>query len=115
MAKTYTIGETAEMFGVPESTLRFYDKRGLLPFIERDEADRRVFTEMQISLLKTIQHLKNTDMTIGQIKQYVDWIVEGDATIPKRLAMREASLDGVNFKIARYEKYVNEQREKEND
>lgn len=100
-----------------------------MPFIERDEADRRVFTEMQISLLKTIQHLKNTDMIIGQIKQYVDWIVEGDATIPKRLemlvahrqdiydqiAMREASLDGVNFKISRYEKYVNEQQEKEND
>ncbi len=63
-----------------------------------------------------IQHLKHTDMSISQIKQYVDWIMQGDETVPKRLAMltthrqeileelamRKESLRGVELKIARY-------------
>lgn len=31
----YTVGETARMLEVPASTLRYYDKEGLLPFVER--------------------------------------------------------------------------------
>ena len=31
----YTIGQVAEMFGLPASTLRYYDKQGLFPELER--------------------------------------------------------------------------------
>ena len=31
----YTVGEMAQKLGVPASTLRYYDKEGLLPFVER--------------------------------------------------------------------------------
>lgn len=34
----YTIGQVAEMFGLPASTLRYYDKQGLFPGLERDPA-----------------------------------------------------------------------------
>ncbi|GKT04111.1 MerR family transcriptional regulator [Furfurilactobacillus sp. WILCCON 0119] len=122
---TYSISEAAAFFDLPESTLRYYDKRGLLTFLERDDFGNRVFTETQMALLATITHLKNSDMSIQQIKQYVDWIMEGDVTIPKRLEMmkahrkaieqqiaaREASLDQVDYKIARYQKYVDEQEQ----
>lgn len=34
----YTIGQVSEMFGLPTSTLRYYDKQGLFPGLERTPA-----------------------------------------------------------------------------
>ncbi|MFF2909203.1 MerR family DNA-binding transcriptional regulator [Paenibacillus sp. NPDC057934] len=43
--KYYSIGEVAAKFNIPESTLRYYEKKGLLPQIGRDDAGRRLFSE----------------------------------------------------------------------
>lgn len=40
---TYTEGEMAKLLGVPASTLRYYDKEGLLPFVERSPGGARIF------------------------------------------------------------------------
>ncbi|MBD2872380.1 MerR family transcriptional regulator [Paenibacillus sp. IB182493] len=53
---------------------RYYEKKGLLPLIERDEAGRRLFSEDQMALLETVICLKNTHMPISGIKQYMDWV-----------------------------------------
>ncbi len=82
-----SISEAAAKFNITESTLRYYEKKGLLPLIERDKAGRRLFSENQISLLETVICLKNTHMPISSIKQYIDWVVEGDNTIELRLEM----------------------------
>ena len=41
----YSIGEAAEKLNLPKSTIRYYDKEGLLPFIERKESGIRMFAE----------------------------------------------------------------------
>jgi len=41
----YTVGEMAQKLGVPASTLRYYDKEGLLPFVERSSGGIRMFRE----------------------------------------------------------------------
>ena len=41
----YTVGEMARMLHVPASTLRYYDKQGLLPFVERSPGGIRVFKD----------------------------------------------------------------------
>ena len=33
----YTIKEVSEMLGIPTSTLRYYDRMGLLPSVEREK------------------------------------------------------------------------------
>ncbi|GGH78019.1 DNA-binding transcriptional MerR regulator [Pullulanibacillus pueri] len=118
----YSISEVATMFNMPQSTLRYYEKKGLLPLIQRDEAGRRLFSEDQIALFKTVMCLKSTHMPINHIKQYIDWVVEGDSTIDKRLDMMLAhkqevlaelslmkeSLEGIDFKINRYTKQIQE-------
>ncbi|MFB9326643.1 MerR family transcriptional regulator [Paenibacillus aurantiacus] len=114
--KYCSISEAAAKFNIPESTLRYYEKKGLLPLIERDAAGRRLFSEDQISLLGTVICLKNTHMPINHIKQYIDWVLEGDSTIALRLAMMQhhkqavlaeislmtESLTGIDYKINRY-------------
>ncbi len=120
--KDYSIGEASAKFNIPESTLRYYEKKGLLPQIKRDEAGRRLFSEGHMALLGTVICLKNTHMPISRIKQYIDWIVEGDATIALRLEMMRShkqavldeislmteSIEGIDWKIDRYVKRMKE-------
>lgn len=42
--QTYSIGATAKKMNVTVETLRYYEKEGLLPFVKRDAAGRRVFS-----------------------------------------------------------------------
>ena len=41
----YTVGEMAKLLDIPASTLRYYDKEGLLPFVERSSGGIRLFRE----------------------------------------------------------------------
>lgn len=59
----YSIGQVAEMFGLPVSTLRYYDKQGLFPGMERSSGVRR-FSEAELEKLRVIQCLKETGMDI---------------------------------------------------
>lgn len=92
----YTIGEMAKKLNVVPSTLRYYDKEGLLPFVERSDGGIRMFKDSDFGWLSTIECLKKTGMPIKEIKHFIDWCIEGDATIDKRLALinrqREAAL-----------------------
>ncbi|WCK55726.1 MerR family transcriptional regulator [Aneurinibacillus sp. Ricciae_BoGa-3] len=123
--KYCSISEASAKFNIPESTLRYYEKKGLLPLIERDEAGRRLFSEDQIALLEIVLCLKHTHMPISDIQQYIDWVVEGDNTIESRLEMMKnhkqavlaeislitESLKGIDVKITRYTKRTQGRKE----
>ena len=65
----YTIGEMAKMLGVPASTLRYYDKEGLLPFVARSSGGIRQFRESDIEWLRVIGCMKKAGMSIKDIRQ----------------------------------------------
>lgn len=50
----HTVGEMAKILGVPASTLRYYDKEGLLPFVERTSGGIRMFKEQDYETRKII-------------------------------------------------------------
>jgi len=54
----YTVGEMAKLLGVPASTLRYYDKEGLLPFVERSSGGIRMFKDQDYEWLKIIECMK---------------------------------------------------------
>lgn len=83
----YTISQVAEKFGISAHTLRYYDKEGLLPFIERSASGIRRFTDKDIEGIVIINCLKETGMSIKDIKIFMDWCQEGDATIKQRYDM----------------------------
>ena len=64
----YTIGQVAEMFHLPISTLRYYDKEGLFPGLERKAGIRR-FTEQELEALRVIECLKKAGLEIRDIRQ----------------------------------------------
>ncbi len=67
--KTYTIKEISEMFNIPSSTLRYYEKENILPLVERNTSGHRVYTDIHIGMLKTINCLKNTGMPIKKAEK----------------------------------------------
>lgn len=83
----YSIKEVADILGLPASTIRYYDKQGLLPFIERSDSGYRRFSESDIELLKLIECLKKTNMPIKDIRQFTAWLQQGDASIEQRQQM----------------------------
>ncbi|MFF2481444.1 MerR family transcriptional regulator [Paenibacillus sp. NPDC058071] len=83
----YTINEVAAKYGLTAHTLRFYDKEGLLPFLTRSGSGRRTFTEDDLEWVALICCLKDTGMAIKEIKQYIDWCMEGSRTIHIRKAL----------------------------
>ena len=84
----YSIGQVAEMFSLPISTLRYYDKQGLFPQMERVSGIRK-FSETEIEALRVIECLKKSGLEIKDIKQFMDWCVEGASTYPQRKALFE--------------------------
>jgi DNA-binding transcriptional MerR regulator len=84
---TYSIGEAAKELGLTVYTLRYYDKEGLMPFVERTPSGTRVFKGSDIEALKIIECLKSTGMPIKEIKAFIDWCSEGDSTLKQRYEM----------------------------
>lgn len=84
---TYTVGEMAKLLGVPSSTLRYYDKEGLLPFVERSSGGIRVFKDEDFEWLQVIGCLKKSGMSIKDIKEYIALAMQGDSTIDERLQL----------------------------
>lgn len=91
----YTVGEMAKQIGVAPSTLRYYDKEGLLPFVERSGGGIRLFKDSDREWLAVIECLKKTGMPIREIKCFVDLCREGDATINERLQLIKRRRDAV--------------------
>ena len=96
----YTVGEMAKILGVPPSTLRYYDKEGLLPFVERSSGGIRMFTEKDHEWLKVIECLKQSGLSIKDIRSFIDMAMQGDeASLKKRLALIQARREAVKKQI----------------
>lgn len=96
----YTIGEMAKRLGVTRSTLRYYDKEGLLPFVERSSGGIRTFKESDYEWLQIIDCLKKTGMRLKDVKAFVEMAMQGDTTIQPRLDLIVKQKQAVEEKIA---------------
>lgn len=82
---TYTIKQVSEKLGITISTLRYYDKEGLLPFIDKKENGTRVFKDADFDGLAIISCMKSSGVPIKDIKRYMDLCIEGDSTLKERM------------------------------
>lgn len=68
----YTMKKTAELTGLSEHTLRYYDKEGLLPGLARDGVGRRVFSDEDLRSIRTIQALREMGVPIARIRDFIE-------------------------------------------
>lgn len=99
----YTIGQVSEMFNLPVSTLRYYDKEGLFPNLER-KGNTRYFSENELEALRVIECLKKSGLEIKDIKQFFIWVTEGSSSYTKRKELFEHRKEIVKEEIKHLEK-----------
>ncbi|BCZ44778.1 MerR family transcriptional regulator [Clostridium gelidum] len=113
----YSIAEVAEKTHLTAHTLRYYEKEGLLPFIDRSDSGNRDFKDKDLEWLELICCLKNTGMPIKQIKEVIGLCLKGDDTLDVRreifithreevinqMAELQKNLDKINCKINYYD------------
>lgn len=117
----YSIAEVAEKMNLTAYTLRYYEKEGLLPFVDRSNSGIRNFQDKDLEWLELICCLKNTGMSIKKIKEVISLYLEGDGTLDIRreifichreevinqIAELEKNLDKINCKINYYDNICN--------
>lgn len=120
----YTIGQVSEMFGLPVSTLRYYDKEGLFPGMRRESGIRK-FDETAIEALRIIECLKKSGLEIKEIKQFMAWCAEGSETytlrrdlflkrkkaVEEEIERMERTLALINYKCWYYEEAIKDGNE----
>ena len=102
----YSIGQVAKKTGLTAHTLRYYEKEGLLPFVKKNSSGLRVFSDNDIGWLVMIECLKGTGMPLKGIKQYIDWFIEGDSTLEKRLQMFKEQKQKLEEQMAQLQKHM---------
>ena len=99
----YTIGQVSEMFNLPISTLRYYDKEGFFPNLVR-KGNIRYFSNNEIEALRIIECLKKSGLGIKEINQFFMWVNQGSETYENRKELFEARKLAVEAEIQNLQK-----------
>lgn len=105
------IGEIAEKTGLPESTLRYYEKNRLLQ-VSRDSGGRRDYLESDVEWIRFIRRLKETGMRLKDIQRYAELRYGGESTMPERLDMLQIHRQYVLEQQRKWEEYLRNLDEK---
>ncbi|NQX45476.1 MerR family transcriptional regulator [Paenibacillus tritici] len=111
---TYTVKEVSGKMGITPYTLRFYEKEGVIAPVERNKNGERMYTDSDMDMIGTVQALRSTGLSLGEIKQYVELYHAGDSKLQERksLLARQKSkvedqivllmktLEKINYKMA---------------
>ena len=103
---TYTIKETCQRTGLSAHTLRYYEKGGLLPQIERTQGGFRQYTDEDLELLGLICCLKNTGMPLREIARFVRLTQEGEHTLKERCQLLQAHRDNVLGRMEEMQRHL---------
>jgi len=85
----YTMKTACEKTGLSYETLKFYCNQGLVPNVKRDNNNRRIFDDKDIAWINSLSCLRNCDMSISEMREYIDLCMEGESSIPKRKEILE--------------------------
>lgn len=112
-----TIKEVCEQFDISADTIRYYERVGVIPPINRNASGIRQFTEEDLGWLQTMTCFRGAGMPIEMLIEYRKLFEMGDETISARCELLKAArqkileemerhqkaIDKLNYKIARYE------------
>ena len=114
------IAEVSEQYDISTDTLRYYERVGLIPPVNRNESGIRDYHELDLRRVEFIKCMRGAGLPIEVLIEYVALVQQGDKTIEARkeilieqrklLAARmkemQKTLDILDHKIEVYEKAV---------
>ncbi len=96
----YTISEVVEYTGLSAHTLRWYERIGLMPHIDRSNTGQRRFTDADLDWLDFVGKLRLTGMPVADMVRYAELVREGEHTYPERLRLLVTHREDVVHRIA---------------
>ena len=97
----YTIGEVARMMNIAPSTLRYYEKEGLLSLGVRASNGQRTYTDDDIATLSIIEYLKFCGLPLKEIRAFLPLIRPGGETLSARRDILAKERDNVRAQIVK--------------
>lgn len=110
----YTMKETSQLTGLSYDTIKFYCNKDLVPYVKRDKNNYRIFDESMVNWLKSLSCLKNCEMSISEMKEYLDLCMEGPSTIPERKIMLSQKRENLIEKLKEIQEaidYIDEKQQ----
>jgi DNA-binding transcriptional MerR regulator len=101
-----TVAEAARAAGVSAHTLRYYERAGLLPPVERNGSGHRRFTAEDVEWVIMCTRLRATGMPIRRIRDYATLVHEGEGNEDARLALLEGHRTQVLERLAEVERHL---------
>lgn len=86
----YTMMQVCRELDMTYETLKYYCNEGLVPNVKRDSNNRRVFDERDVKWIKDLSCLKKCNMSIQEMKEYLDLCLHGPSSIPERQELLKA-------------------------
>ncbi|MBG0770733.1 MAG: MerR family transcriptional regulator [Anaerolineaceae bacterium] len=87
------IGEVSRKYELSQDTLRFYEREGLIPTVNRNASGIRDYTEADLRWVEFVKCMRSAGLPIEVLSEYVSLVMEGDGTIEERKAILEAQRD----------------------
>lgn len=114
------IKEVSEKFAISQDTLRYYERIGLIPHVNRNKSRMRDYTEEDCNWVEFVKCMRSAGLPIEVLIEYVGLVQQGDKTIKARKELlieqrqqlitkmedMKKTLERLDYKIARYEKGV---------
>lgn len=112
-----TIKEVSEKYNIPQDTLRYYERVGVIPAVKRTKSGIRCYTDEDLGWVENAICMRSAGLPIEVLIEYLRLYQEGDATIHARLELLssqrevlleqkkklEETISRLNYKISRYE------------
>ncbi|MGA4842242.1 MerR family transcriptional regulator [Streptomyces sp. G45] len=96
----YTISEVAEVTGLTAHTLRWYERIGLMPHIDRSHTGQRRYRNRDLDWLRFVGKLRLTGMSVADMVSYAELVRAGEDTFAERQALLERTRRDVAARIA---------------
>ncbi len=115
-----TIKEVCEKFDITPDTLRYYERVGVIPEVGRTKGGIRDYTEEDIGWVENAVCMRSAGVPVEMLIEYVklyqkgddtmqarrDLLIEAKAEVQANLDKYQATMDRLNYKIAKYEEAV---------
>jgi len=91
--------EVCKKTGLSYETLKFYCNEGLIPSVKRNKNNHRIFDDYNLNWIKSLQCLKNCEMSLAEMKKYLAMCLEGSQSIPQRKIFLKKKLADLHEKM----------------
>ncbi|MFC6985377.1 MerR family transcriptional regulator [Streptomyces cirratus] len=96
----YTISEVESRTGLTQHTLRWYERIGLMPHVDRSHSGQRRFSDKDLDWLAFVGKLRTTGMSVADMVRYAELVREGEHTVDQRRELLERTRREVRARIS---------------